>query len=89
MQKTVKITTTLKELTRVQAEYENKRQNISKILFNVCKNAPVSEKHIFNKLGVAQSTWSSYKKKGLPYDKIFELVEILKGFVIDNKPIIN
>jgi hypothetical protein len=89
MAKPVKVSTLQKELQRAHNDYENKRQNLSRVLVDVCKNAPVTERLIFGKLGIAESTWASYKKKGIPYAKIGLLVDVLKGLSFDGQPLVN
>lgn len=88
MAQSTKVSSLYRDLKKAQTDYENKRQNLSKILFEVCKDAPVTERLIFGKLNVAESTWSSYKKKGLPFDKILPLIEILKTLSFDNQPLV-
>lgn len=89
MSKPVKVSTLYKELQRAQKDYENKRQNLSRVLVEVSKNAPVTERLIFGKMGIAESTWAGYKKKGVPYEKIGLLIEVLKGVALDGQPLIN
>lgn len=88
MVQTTKVSSLLKELKRAQNLYENKRLILSNILFTICKNAPVTERLIFGKLGIAESTWNNYKKKGLPFGKIEPLIEVLKTLSFDNQPLV-
>lgn len=88
MYKTTKITPLLRELIKAQKEYEKRIAQVSQNLFYVAKNVPMTERAIYEQLGISRATWSSYKKKGLPYEKMLQLIDIFKGLKYDNQPVI-
>lgn len=88
MNNTKKISTNLRALQKAHDSYEELRQNITADLMEICKNLPFSESEICRRVSISRSSWTIYKEKGLPYDKIFKVFEFLNGVKVDNQSVI-